>query len=162
MNNLKENPMNHHWLYNSITALYLRLIKWSSNLQSLFLFWMRLTWGPQFIVMGLTKLRNPEEATLLLTTTGAYIEVICGSLLLVGLASRLAAIPLVFTTLELFNKVPPTTFSEWKFFTHPSLIAHQPLYPFFITALLVLIFGPGRISIDAWIKRQLHKKNHHA
>jgi uncharacterized membrane protein YphA (DoxX/SURF4 family) len=29
----------------------------------------------------------------------------------------------------------------------------QNPYPFLITTLLVFIFGPGRISLDAWIKR---------
>jgi len=156
------------WL-NAISSFYIWLVKWSSNLQSLFLLWMRLTWGPQFFLMGWHKLKDLESSTQFFASLGSshplfhtylvgYTELICGLLLIAGLASRLAALPLVFTTLAILATAHSPAISEWKFITHPSLIAHAAPYPLLITALLILIFGPGRVSLDAWIKRQIHKK----
>jgi putative oxidoreductase len=120
--------------------------------------------------MGLDKLKNLESSTQFFASLGSshplfhtylvgYIELICGLLLIAGLASRLAALPLVFTTLAVLATAHTPAIAEWKFITHPSLIAHAPPYPLLISALLVLIFGPGRVSLDAWIKRWVHKRN---
>jgi uncharacterized membrane protein YphA (DoxX/SURF4 family) len=46
-------------------------------------------------------------------------------------------------------------FEGLKLFFEPSAFAQQAPYPYLVTALLVLIFGPGRLSVDAWIKRRL-------
>lgn len=150
---------------------YLWLIKGSSNLQSLFLLWMRLTWGPQFIVLSLQRLNNLGQSIEFFSSLGfhhplfhtylvGYIELIGGILLTVGLASRLAAIPLVFTTLAILSRAHVPALTEWKFITHPLLAANEAPYPFLIAALLVLIFGPGRVSLDGWIQRIIHKKRH--
>jgi putative oxidoreductase len=122
--------------------------------------------------MGSEKLKNINEASEFFTSLGfshpifhsyltGYIELIGGLLLIIGFASRLAAIPLMFATLTILTAAHTPAISEWKFFTHPSLIAHQSPYPFLITTLLILIFGPGLFSIDGWVKRWLHKRNHH-
>lgn len=161
-----ENP-----LFHFLERFYERLIKWSSNLQSLFLFWMRITWGPQFFVMGLQKLTNLSQSIDLFQGLGyshplfhtyltGYIELIGGAALVLGLCTRLIAIPLVLTTCAILIKAHATPISEWTVLTNPSLISHQPPYPFLIVALLVLIFGPGKISLDAWIKRRIHRNRH--
>ncbi len=158
------------WIH-SLAALYEKLIKWMSNLQSLFLLWIRLTWGPQFFIMGAQKLSNLGQSVELFTSLGyshplfhtyftGYIEMIGGILLTAGLASRLACIPLTLTTLGILSKAHASTISEWTFITHPSLVSHQPPYPFLITALLILIFGPGKLSLDAWLRRLWLKKKH--
>src|SRR5580704_18530979 len=77
-----------------------------SNLQSLFLLFMRLTWGHQFILAGLEKLHNAENVTEYFSSMGipaagfntylvSYFEIIGGVCLILGLASRLITIPLI-------------------------------------------------------------------
>ena len=149
------------WVHR-IALLYNKLINWSSNLQSLFLFWMRLTWGPQFFLLGMAKLQQPEQASAILPSSSAYVlgYMVCiGSiLLLMGLASRLIALPLIITMLIELKTTYHDTISEWKFLIEPSLVSHEQAYPFLITALLILIFGPGKLSFDGWLKRWIHKK----
>ena len=112
-----------------------------SNLQSLLLLYMRLTWGHQLFLNGIGAL-----------------EACLGLCLFVGFASRIAAIPVIIGMLMALGVIHPELLDNLKFVTDPhSLVAQRP-YPFLITALMVFVFGPGRISIDAWIKRWISKQ----
>lgn len=146
-----------------IEKIYNILLKIGSNLQSLFLLYMRVTWGHQLILTGLAKLKDIGAFTQLLIKFHypaphfhaygvAYFEVIAGFLLVVGLFSRLISIPLIFLTLTTLSTIHAATLGNFRFITEPLLLVAQQPYPFLITALLVFIFGPGRISIDALIR----------
>lgn len=148
---------------------YNRLVAWSSNLQSLFLFWMRLTWGHQFFLTGSGKLASIDKTIEFFTSLGivypvfhahlvAYLELIGGTCLILGFASRLAALPLVIIMFVALTTAHVHVFTNFLFFTNPSSLVNEAPYPFLITSLLVLIFGPGRLSIDAWIKRWVNKQ----
>lgn len=152
-----------------LATIYGWVISSGSNLQSLFLLWMRLTWGHQFILAGLNKLGNIQETIEYFTSINiiypefhaylvGYGEVICGALLLVGLASRLVSIPLIVMMVTALSTAHAHKLSDFKFIVDPSLLVGEAPYPFLITALLIFIFGPGRISIDAWIKRWVNKQ----
>jgi putative oxidoreductase len=131
------------WL-DRIARFYSWVMWVAEHLQSLFLLILRLTWGQQFFFSGLGKFTHhiPIAATL---------ELFCGALLFIGFASRLAAIPLLFTTLS--SLVAHRVFHGFHFISNPSLLVHSAPFPYLMAALIVFLFGPGRISLDAWIKR---------
>lgn len=144
--------------------VYHFLLSFGGNLQSIFLFWMRLTWGREFYLSGMGKLQAIEKTTIFFTSLNipkplfhAYlvggIEAIGGFLLIIGFASRLISIPLALIMFAAFSVAHSQVFIDFHFVKEPlSLVAEAP-YPFLITSLLVLLFGPGRISVDAFIKR---------
>jgi putative oxidoreductase len=152
-----------------LATMYGWVISLGSNLQSLFLLWMRITWGHQFVLTGLKKLTNIDETIHFFTSLNianaqfhaylvGYTELICGGLLILGLASRLAAIPLVIIMITALTTAHAAVFSHFHFITDPSSLVSEAPYPFLITTLMILIFGPGRISVDAWIKRWVKKQ----
>jgi putative oxidoreductase len=125
---------------------------------------MRLTWGHQFILTSLNKLGRVEQIAeffatlqfshpLFLAYFVGYIELIGGFCLCVGFASRLAALPLAIIMLTALNTAHHSSISHFRFLFEPLHLVAQTPYPFLITALLVFFFGPGKISIDGWLKR---------
>jgi putative oxidoreductase len=147
-----------------LDKLYRAFVLVGSNLQSLFLFWMRVTWGHQFFLAGSSKLAAIAATAasfaalqipvpLFHAYLVAYTEAIGGILLMFGLLTRVAAIPLIITMVFAFKLAHAEVFTDLRFLTEPLALVGQPPYPFLITSLLVFIFGPGRISIDALIKR---------
>jgi putative oxidoreductase len=154
-------------------SFYNFFIKVGSNLQSLFLLYMRITWGHQLFMAGLGKLSNIDPVVQFFVQlrilepsftahTVAILETVCGFCLFVGLASRLAAIPTIIIMLSALATAHSAAISDFKFLFEPISLVRETPYPFLITALLVFVFGPGRVSIDAWIKRRLDKKDYSA
>ncbi|MDE3045179.1 MAG: DoxX family protein [Verrucomicrobiota bacterium] len=152
-----------------ISSSYNWLVEWSSNCQSLLLLWMRLTWGHQFFLAGSGKLANIDQTVQFFSTLCTaypyfcahlvgYLELIGGLLLMVGLASRLVTIPLIITMIVALTTAHSHILAHFRFLTHPSAFVNEGPYPYLITCLLVLVFGPGRFSLDAWIKRWAHKQ----
>jgi putative oxidoreductase len=145
-------------------TLYGAIVKIGSNLQSLLLLYMRLTWGHQLFFIGLNKLKHIPDTIQLFTqlnipypTFHAYevglLENIGGFLLIIGFASRLISIPLIILFITALSTAHKEALTHYKFVTEPfSLVLQQP-YPFLMTSLMVFFFGPGRISLDAWLKR---------
>lgn len=144
--------------------IYGFFIKIGSNLQSLFLLYMRATWGHQFLLLGVDKLKDISKVVDLFKTLGiphpefhaylvGFFESIGGILLIVGFASRLISIPLSFILITALSTAHAEGISAFKWILDPQSLVLQDPYPFLITTLLVFIFGPGRISIDAWIRR---------
>ncbi len=90
-------------------------------------------------------------------TLNAYLSssVECfGSLLLiVGLASRLTAIPVAVTMAVAYLTADLEAVTN--IFSDPDKFVKADPFPYFICALIVLVFGPGRLSIDALIKRMI-------
>jgi len=73
-----------------------------------------------------------------------FAELFCSALLIAGLFTRLAAIPLIVTMLVVISV------HDWNLFDK-----HE-LAPVFLTGYLaILLLGPGRYSADAWIGRWL-------
>lgn len=153
----------------AIQAFYGFFIRIGDNLQSLFLLYMRLTWGHQFILTGMDKLYEIEKKAQLFTALNishsyfnpylvGWAEVLGGYCLLFGLASRLAAIPLSIIMLGALRAAHSPDISNFQFLFAPLSLVHQTPYPFLITCFMVFIFGPGRISIDGWLKRWSEKR----
>ncbi len=154
-----------HW----IDILYSFIIKIGSNLQSLFLLYMRVVWGHQFFITGLGKLENIQKVVDFFTSLNipfplfnAYlvgtIEMVGGFLLFIGFASRLTAIPLIIIMLTALSTAHVPEISNFRFLLEPLSLVKQTPYPFLITCILVFVFGPGRVSIDAWLKRWVERQ----
>lgn len=152
-----------------IDRIYGWIISIGSNLQSIFLFYMRLVWGHQCFKSGLSKFSHIDVVTDFFSSlnlyqpgamayTVAFFELTCGFLLFIGFMSRLASIPLIFIMSSALALAHNAAFVEMRFLFEPQALVRQAPYPFLITALLIFIFGPGRVSIDAWLKRWVENR----
>ncbi len=143
--------------------LYRLLIKTGDGLQSPFLLIVRLYWGWQFEQSGWGHLTHLDKTIQFFQSlnipapaANAYfisgLEFVGGILLFVGLASRPIALLLAgdmavaFITSE--REALATAFAD----DNTKFLSATPL-TFLIAALIVFIFGPGRLSLDALIAR---------
>jgi putative oxidoreductase len=128
-----------------------------SRLQSPFLLAVRLYWGWQFIQTGLGKLMHISKVVGFFTTLGipfpafnAYfvssLELVGGALLFVGLGSRIIALPLTIDMLVAY--ITADREALFSIFSDPGKFYASDAYTFLFASLLVLIFGPGKISLD--------------
>ena len=81
-----------------------------------------------------------------------YVEIICGALLILGLLTRLAAIPLLIdiTVAILTTKIPMLTKSGvW-----PTLHEARTDYCMWLGLLFLLLVGAGPLSADARMARR--------
>jgi putative oxidoreductase len=149
---------------NTCAHIYNFFLKIGSNLQSIFLLFMRITWGHQFFITGRGKLHNIDHVTQFFTSLNipypefsAYLvgfcEMIGGICLMLGFASRIITIPLLIIMFTAVSTAHIHIIRDSLFIIDPHAFVRQTPYPYLITSLLVFLFGPGRISIDAWIKR---------
>ena len=145
---------------------YERLIWLGANLQSLFLLYFRCTWGYQFFLSGMHHLTNVTPTIDFFTRIGiphadvyapfvSRLEMGCGLLLILGLASRVASLPLIAIMIVSIQAIENPSAAHSQLLFEPNFLTNLSPSPFLFTALLVLIFGPGRISIDAIIKRRI-------
>src|ERR1700739_2912072 len=139
----------------AIEKYYALLIAASSRLQSPFLLAVRLYWGWQFMQTGWGKLSNLEKVTGFFTRLGipapafnatfvSGLEFVGGVLLILGLGSRLIALPLVINMIVAY--VTADREALFSFLSNPDKFIAAAPYTFLFAALLVLIFGPGRFS----------------
>lgn len=143
--------------------VYEALISIGNFLQPLLLLAIRLFWGWQFLKAGIGKLEDPSSVAgffqqlgiplpLLSVYLTGIVEALGGFCLLIGLASRLAAIPLMITMLVAYLTAHHDLVAN--IFADPLSVVGASPFSFLMTALLIFVFGPGCISIDAWLKRR--------
>jgi len=141
-----------------VERYYRLLIRVSSNLQSAFLVAVRLYWGWQFMQTGWGKLSDIGKVIGFFTDLGipapvlnAYfvsaLEFGGGLLLILGLGSRLIALPLVINMMVAY--ITADREALFSIFSSPDKFTGAAPYTFLIASLIVLIFGPGKISTDA-------------
>ena len=136
------------------------LIRAGSSLQSPFLLAVRLYWGWQFMETGWGKLTDIGKVIGFFTDLGIPAPVINayfvsalefggGLFLILGLGSRLIALPLVIDMIVAY--VTADREALLSIFSSPDKFTAAAPYTFLIASLLVLIFGAGRASVDAFL-----------
>lgn len=142
------------------------LIRVASSLQSPFLLAVRLFWGWQFVLTGWGKLHRIASVIDFFRSLGipapalnAYfvsgLELVGGILLIVGLASRWIALPLTIDMIVAYITADREAFiSLFTFIRHPltadtDKFVNAAPFGFLLASLIVLIFGPGKIALDA-------------
>lgn len=127
----------------------------------------RLYFGYQFFLAGKGKLGNIEGVTRFFDGLGipapglhAYfvggLELVGGILLMVGLGSRLAAIPLSIAMVIAY--VTADRDAVAALLTDPELFLDAAPWNFLVTSLLVAILGPGLFSLDALVRRAVDRR----
>jgi putative oxidoreductase len=140
-----------------------RVLGVAKKLEWLALLVARLTVGVEFVSTGWGKVHNLAKVTAYFGELGipapgvnaifaSFTELVCGSLLVLGLASRLAACPLVVTMIvaivtaqkdQLHGVTDLVGLVEW---TYIAILA------------IVAVFGPGPVSVDAYVANALRRR----
>jgi putative oxidoreductase len=130
-----------------------------SCLQSPLLLVMRLYWGWSFFQTGKGKLMNLDRTTgffqslniphpHLNAIMAGSTECFGGLFLLLGLGSRVLTIPLIFTMCIAYATAESDALHS--IFTDPDKFVSAAPFEFMLTAIIVLVFGPGKFSLD-WL-----------
>jgi putative oxidoreductase len=128
-----------------------------SYLQSPFLLLVRLYWGWQLAQSGWGKIHHLSNVGEYFATLGlpmpaqmavfiAWVEFFGGIFLALGLASRITG--LVLTVNLTMAYVIGDREALLSFFSDPDKFVAAAPFAFLMVALIVLIFGAGRISVD--------------
>lgn len=143
-----------------IERAYGLFLRAANACQSPLLLAVRLYWGWQFLQTGWGKAMHIPHVIEYFTSLGvpapafnayfiAWLEVVGGILLALGLFSRLIAFPLVIDMVVAFfigdREALRAVFSD------PDKFYAAAPYTFLFASLLILIFGPGKLSLDALV-----------
>ncbi|MFZ4763318.1 MAG: DoxX family protein [Roseimicrobium sp.] len=150
------------------TSLLSKFTQCASLLQSPFLLLVRLYWGWAFFETGKGKLMSLEQTTDFFTSLGLPMpgvnavmagatECFGGLLLLVGLGSRLVSVPLAFTMVVAYLTADLEVVKN--IFADADAFLEAAPFQFLFAAVLVLAFGPGKLSIDHLIARRLNRSS---
>jgi len=144
-------------LLDSSRRSYRIYVRGTSYLGDVLLLLVRIYWGSLLAESGWNKFAN-------LTQTAAYfehlgiswpkfnailsggVELGCGALLVIGLAARIAAVPLVINMVVAYIANSPDTLRHLFFNANEFVTA--PEFLFLFACILVALFGPGMISVD--------------
>jgi putative oxidoreductase len=144
----------------TIEKLYRLLIRVADSLQSPFLLLVRLYWGWRMAETGWGKLQHLDKITQYFTDLNipapwlnahfiAGLEFVGGILLALGLGSRLIALLLACDMIVAY--IAADREALLSIFSSPEKFDAAAPCTFLITSLVVLIFGPGKFSLDALI-----------
>lgn len=150
-----------------LRALYGLLAGTGNSLQSVLLLSVRLYWGWQFAQNGWGKLHNLVRVTKYFASLGlpapgatatfiAALEFLGGILLILGLASRLIAVPLAIDMLVAYIVADRQALAS--FISDPGKFYSADPYTFLFASLIVFIFGPGRFSVDNILMRRMRAR----
>ena len=143
-----------------VNGCYGMLNRAAGALQSPFLLFVRLYWGWQFMQAGWAKIHNIPRVTSFFTDLRipfpglnahfiAGLEFAGGILLVLGLASRLIAVPLTINMMVAY--ITADREALLSLISDPDKFYAAAPFTFLMASLIVLIFGPGRFAVDAWI-----------
>jgi putative oxidoreductase len=152
---------------NQILRAYDSFVRLVSSLQSPFLLIVRVYWGWQISQNGWGKLHNLPHVTEFFASLGlpapgatatfvATFEFVGGILLAVGLLSRIAALGLVTDMFMAY--ITADRDSLLAFFSNPGKFSGADPFIFLFVGLIILIFGPGKASLDTLLDRAIRRK----
>jgi putative oxidoreductase len=119
---------------------------------------VRLAWGFQLYESGWGHLTHVGKTAQFFQSlhipfpvANVYIsgatEFVGGILLMLGLFSRLVSIPLLFNFCVAYLTASPGAVRELLHLQKPDDFINDSAFPFLVTSLLILAFGPGRIAL---------------
>src|SRR5215471_5753773 len=155
-------------LVNFVRRGYELLVAGGNLLQSPLLLFLRAYYFWQLFMTGQGHLSHIGKVADFFVTLGipfptlnAYlsstVEFFGSLLLIIGLASRLSAVPVAVTMAVAYLTADLEAITS--FFSDPDKFVKADPFPYFICALVVLVFGPGRFSVDALIKWKLGSRD---
>ena len=144
--------------------LYEGFVNAVSSTQSLFLLAVRLYWGWQLAQNGWGKLHNLSNVTQFFASLGlpapgatalfvASFELLGGILIALGLFSRITALGIVVDMIVAY--VTADREALLAFVSNPGKFYGADPYTFLFAGLLILVFGPGKLALDALFDRIL-------
>ena len=160
--------MNNAWA--TLHKLHAGFVTAASYLQSPFLLLVRLYWGWQFTANGWAKLHNLSHVTDFFTSLGlpaphftaifvSTVECVGGVLLAIGLLSRLTGLVLTIDMMTAY--IVSDRAALTSIISDPGKFYNADPYTFLFAALLVLIFGPGKLSLDTLLERRMRQRDSH-
>lgn len=153
--------------FGHIRKLYELAGRLFAGLQSPFLVLVRLYWGWQLAQNGWGKLHNLPHvieffASLNLPAPGptavfvSTVEFVGGIFLLLGFLTLPTCIAIVIDMFTAYITADREAFTS--FLSDPGKFYNADPYTFLFAGLLILIFGPGKISLDHLLARTVFKK----
>ena len=147
-----------------IDRLYDLLVWIGNHGQSYLLWFMRWAWGVQLFQAGIGKLFNIGTPIDYFTQLGipfpvenawlvAFTETFGGIFLVLGLLSRLTAIPLIINFIVAYITTEQDALHKLLSLDTDDFFAAAP-FLFLFAAIVVLAFGPGAFSLDYLIARK--------
>lgn len=144
--------------------LYMLLIWVGNRLQSPLLLFMRVVWGGQLMMAGWGKLTHIDKPIGYFKDLGipfpvenawlvGFTETFGGLFLILGLLSRLTCIPLTINFIVAYITTEQEGLKDLLSFDTDKFCA-DTAFPYLATAVVVLIFGPGKLSVDHLLKRK--------
>jgi putative oxidoreductase len=146
-----------------IRKLYAWAVNAANLLQSPFLLFARPYWGLQLAQNGWGKLHNLGRVSEFFSSLGlpapgptaafvATVEFLGGILLAIGLFSRFIGLVLAIDMTMAY--VMADREALFSIFSDPGKFYVADPYTFLFAALLILIFGPGKFSLDTLLLRR--------
>jgi putative oxidoreductase len=142
--------------------LYQKHAGWMNRMQPVLLLAIRLYWGWQFFQTGRGKLMNLSRTADFFASLGIPLpqlnaglagltECFGGLLLLAGAASRITTVPLIGTMLVAYATAHRESVLE--IVSNPDGFVTQAPFLFLFASVIVLVFGPGPLSVDGIVGR---------
>ena len=155
-------------IYRIIQRAYSLFITCANYLQSPLLLAIRVYFFWQLSVNGWGKLHNIEKVTQFFTSLGiplpgpnawivASLECFGGFLLVVGLFTRPISLMIFFSMTVAFLTADMEAFTS--IFSDSDKFVKADPFVYWLSALIILAFGPGLLSLDAVVKRLLRRRD---
>jgi len=151
------NPASLYHKLNHVLALLAGLLR------PLFLLIIRLYWGWQFFLTGKGKLTHLGRTTdyfaslnipapKLNAILAGSTECVFGLLLLAGLGGRVVPLPLIGLLTVAY--ITSEQAALHAFFSNPDKFLTADPFLFLFATVIIFIFGPGKLSLDALFAKQ--------
>jgi putative oxidoreductase len=148
----------------TLVNLYLRIAGLIGRLECALLLAIRLYWGIQFVQDGYGKLTHLDKVTNFFASLSlpaphmtalmcASVEFFGGIFFAFGLLSRLTSLVLWVNMTMAYLSVPDDRVNFSHILSKPEDFYGAGPYTYWFAALLILILGPGWVSVDTLLKR---------